>query len=361
MPHDADLDTIGLKYCTDKASFHHDYLRFYEQFFAPVRYEKLNILEVGVLDGASLATWEQYFPNASIVGADIAAGTKRFERGRVSIEILDQGNIEEVTQAAIRRGPFDIVIEDGSHLWEHQITSLRTLFPFVRDGGIYIVEDLQTNYGGMQAHYRGVSSITCMEYLKKLIDIRVGDTEIDLTTIEDAFLRTYGRSMQFMTFYRRACLIKKTVVSSHRAVGPGTSLVGRDPAADWQNVAIVAHVSEHGDIHGGDGWINLGSAMAVQGLSMTSKDAALQYRVRFADRSWSDWCEEGAFRGTRGESELLQGFAVRLREGLPHSYRLRVLGAFVDHDTIVEALAGQDCTSPSAGALIGLQIDLARV
>ncbi len=228
MAPETDLDSIGLKHGTDKASSHHDYLAFYEQFFAPMRHGRVNILEVGVLNGASLATWEEYFPNGSIVGADIDATTKRFQRGRVSIEILDQANIEEVTQAAIRRGPFDIVIEDGSHLWEHQITSLKTLFPFVRDGGIYIVEDLQKNYGGMQAGYRGVSSTTCVEYLKRLVDVRVGDSEVDLATIEDPFLRTYGRSMQFITFYRRACLIKKRMPRR----------IGRPARATWWSRAI---------------------------------------------------------------------------------------------------------------------------
>src|SRR5579859_423149 len=151
------LDAIGLKHRTDKSSRGHDYLNFYETYFAPMRGEKLNILEIGIFNGASLSTWAEYFPRANIVGADINPATKRFERKGIAVEILDQSDIEQLVQVAVKHGPFDIIIEDGSHMWEHQITSLRTLFPFVRNNGIYIVEDLQTNY---RESYRGVASIT---------------------------------------------------------------------------------------------------------------------------------------------------------------------------------------------------------
>lgn len=62
-----------------------------------------------------MGTSFDYFPNAGIVGADITPATKRFERGRVSVEILDQSDVEQLTLMAIKHAPFDIVIEDGSH------------------------------------------------------------------------------------------------------------------------------------------------------------------------------------------------------------------------------------------------------
>ena len=167
------LDEIGLKHGTDKASSDHDYLRFYESFLEGKRLSELSILEVGVFNCQSLKTWEEYFPNGRIVGVDITQGAKRFERGRIAIEIADQSDIQQLTDVAVKHGPFDLVVEDGSHLCEHQITTLRTLFPFVRDEGIYIVEDLQTNFGRMLEDYRGVSSTTCVEYLKKWLDLRV--------------------------------------------------------------------------------------------------------------------------------------------------------------------------------------------
>jgi hypothetical protein len=111
------------EYRTDKASSGHNYLDFYETFFAPLRHKQLtNLLEIGVFEGASRKTWPEYFPNSKIIGADIFPEARRFERDRVIIEVLDQSNIDDLTRLSLKHGPFDLVIEDGSHMWEHQIT-----------------------------------------------------------------------------------------------------------------------------------------------------------------------------------------------------------------------------------------------
>jgi RHS repeat-associated protein len=65
------LDEIGLKFGTDKSSIYHNYLSFYERFFERYRDEPIKLLEIGVAGGASLAMWNEYFPQALIVGADI--------------------------------------------------------------------------------------------------------------------------------------------------------------------------------------------------------------------------------------------------------------------------------------------------
>lgn len=178
-------------------------------FFAAMRNKPLTVLEVGVLGGASLRTWRDYFPNAKIIGADINRNAKQFEEDRVQIEIMDQSNLEDLTRVAMKHGPFHLIIEDGSHKWEHQITSLRTLFPFVADKGFYVVEDLHTNYGKNADTYKGVSTSTCMDLLKAWLDLCVGGTLRDFNEIEDAFLRTYGRATEFMIFKNAVCLIKK--------------------------------------------------------------------------------------------------------------------------------------------------------
>lgn len=355
------LDKIGLRFGTDKASTGHDYLSFYEKFLSPLRNLQLSILEVGVLGGASLKTWESYFPNAKVTGADIVPASKRFEGGRVGIEILDQSNIQELTQLALNHGPFDIVIEDGSHMCEHQITTLKTLFPFVKSDGIYIVEDLQTNYGDMLKSYRGTSTITCVEYLKKLLDIRVADDCIDISMIEDPFLRTYGRSIGFMTFYRRACLIQKNFIASDRQGSPGSSLVGNGAGEASEPIFITAHVSNTGDIFGPKGFINKGAGAHFQGLELRSAESVLEYRVLAQHDNWTPWVPEGAYLGTRGQSKLLTGVAVRLRDDAKGKYLLRVVGLFAGSEELVEAKDGQDCKSANGSPLYGLQVILNKL
>ena len=297
------LDRIGLGHGTDKASSEHGYLEFYEQFFDGFRYKEITILELGILNGASLRTWKDYFPNAKIVGADINPATTRFQDSRIVVELLDQSNIEELTQLAIKHGPFDIVIDDGSHLWDHQITSLRTLFPFVRHDGLYVVEDLQTNYGALASTYRGIATAPCVDYLKRWLDLTLADEELPLDQVEDAFLRTYGRSALMIVFRKRACLIRKRSVLASRHVDPGEALIRDRKQPNRLCVQLLAHVGNQGDVHGPAGVVNLGGDRSTfQGLSITSGANVLEYRVRAPDGQWSDWTREGDFVGTRGQS-----------------------------------------------------------
>ena len=355
------LDALGLKHGTDKASSYHNYLNVYETFFAPLRNDQLTILEIGVFNGASLRTWEEYFPKAKIIGVDIVPASRWHERNRVTIELADQSNVEHLTRLAMKHGPFDIIIEDGSHMWEHQITSLRTLFPFLKDGGIYIVEDLQTNYGSMQEKYKGVASSTCVEYLEKWLNLLVADDQTEISDVEDAFLRTYGRAVQFITFYRRACLLRKQFPPVVWAVDAGRSLVPGGKGRHSVAVSIIVHVTHKGDVVGPSGFVDLGSdASTFEGFLIDSNEDAFEYRVRLVDLSWSGWTQKGNFAGTRGRAMLVTGFTIRLLEGAKERYVLRAFGRFAGSGHPIEVSDGQDCLSVSGGALCGIQVDLAR-
>jgi len=55
----------------------------------------------------------------------------------------------QLQQAVNNWGPFDIVIDDGSHISQHQIKTFEYCFIHcVKPGGLYIVEDLQTSFYG---------------------------------------------------------------------------------------------------------------------------------------------------------------------------------------------------------------------
>ncbi|SIQ61615.1 MULTISPECIES: class I SAM-dependent methyltransferase [Acidiphilium] len=356
MDVDLSLNEIGLKNGTDKSSSYHNYLNFYEQYFSKIRSRKLNILEIGVLDGASLRTWEEYFSNSTIVGADIVPSAKFHEAGRIKIELLDQSNIEELTRLAVKYGPFDLIIEDGSHMWEHQITSLRTLFPFLKSSGIYIVEDLQTNYGDMYKLYKGISALSCVDYLKKWVDLRVGDDLVDIDSVEDAFLRTYGRAAESITFYRRACLIKKLFIPIIRESQPFFD-IPQPTSSVQKTLKIAAHISNQGDVLGNDGFVNFSSEnFPIQGFSIELDERLIHYRVQYSDSTWSDWFDQGMFAGTRGESRELIGFTCRLLESEKTRWSIRTVGKFVGTNQQVIAGDGEDCRSPSGGALIAMHV-----
>ena len=58
-------------------------------------------------------------------------------------EQADAGFLQKV---AGEFGPFDLIIDDGSHVNAHVITTFEVLFPLLKTGGLYVVEDTQTSY-----------------------------------------------------------------------------------------------------------------------------------------------------------------------------------------------------------------------
>ena len=211
------LDAIGLRAGTDKASHHHDFLRFYETFFAPIRFEDVSILEIGVYKGNSLAMWSEYFSRGRIVAIDVDSSTKQFETRRAQVEIADQGDIADLIRVATRHGPFDIVLDDGSHCWDHQMTSFRYLLPFVKPGRFYVLEDLDTSYGSYVAQFQHGAPEPPARFLQRMADYMVGDAALDIAGEQDTFIRSYARRLEFIAFARRTAVLKLRDIPSGAA------------------------------------------------------------------------------------------------------------------------------------------------
>jgi len=362
----ASLDEVGRKAGTDKSSAHHDYLRFYERFFSDLRDKPINLLEIGVFHGASVRMWEEYFSHGSIVGADIDRAAVRFRTDRTAIEIVDQSNIQNLIDLGVKRGPFDIVIDDGSHLWEHQITTLRMLFPFVKPGGFYVVEDLQTNFGSLATDYQGVSSVTCVEYLKQLVDLRLGDEQIDIQLEEDPFLRTFGKMTEYLVFTRHACLIQKknNISRDPFTTQPLRAVEGFDRSPI---LGLVGHVGNFGDVvSNGAGFISIPESFsgAIQGFQLIvspTLERQIEYRGRLSDGSWTDWQPGNSFVGSRRKHQSLVGAAARLNGELQRDFSLELLCQFENSGDIQTAGNGEDCTTETGTQpLRGLQVILSR-
>jgi hypothetical protein len=57
----------------------------------------------------------------------------------------DQSSPADLHNVIALTGNPDVVIDDGSHIGEHILTSFRSLFPYVRPGGMDVIEDLATS------------------------------------------------------------------------------------------------------------------------------------------------------------------------------------------------------------------------
>jgi hypothetical protein len=146
-----DLTEIGRRCGTDKAT-EHRYTPHYEHHLAHLRDETFTMLEIGIggyyeagQGGESLRMWRRYFQDAEIVGLDFI--DKRFVAGpRISVYVGDQTDPEILHRIFEEKGPITVVIDDGSHHPEHVRATFEMVFPLLADGGIYVIEDVQTSY-----------------------------------------------------------------------------------------------------------------------------------------------------------------------------------------------------------------------
>jgi hypothetical protein len=112
-------------------------------FFTPLRNEKLNILEIGIDKGNSLLTWRDYFKESEIHGIDIRGDYEYLHDDRTFTHIVDQSKKEELTIFGQKYPEyFDVIIVDGSHNAEDDILTFNTLFPYLKPGGLFCIEDL---------------------------------------------------------------------------------------------------------------------------------------------------------------------------------------------------------------------------
>lgn len=142
------LEEIAKPFNTDKISVH-GYHRFYNRAFAPFRHMHVRLLEIGVLEGGSLKLWTAFFPRYEKVwglghGAD---SLQSIDIPGAEIFHGDQSKKADLDNVVLRTGgDYDIIVDDGSHVPLHQVFTFLILFPHVKPGGVYIVEDIETSF-----------------------------------------------------------------------------------------------------------------------------------------------------------------------------------------------------------------------
>jgi hypothetical protein len=204
-----DLLELCLKHETDKAS--HGYLAAYQEHFSGRRTEVTTVLEIGVggygdvdKGGESLRMWAEYFPNAMIHGVDIH-NKSAIDTTRIKTHEGSQIDADFLDRLMQKTGAPDIVIDDGSHVNEHIIFTFEHLFPHVRPGGFYVIEDLATSYmpeyGGdpQNLDRRDIST----GYIKTLVDV------IHHDVIAGRSPGSFDGMIESMSLYKELCVIKK--------------------------------------------------------------------------------------------------------------------------------------------------------
>jgi hypothetical protein len=147
------------KHGSDKGSYH-NYTTIYYDYFNDISNNNLNVFELGLgtnytdipssmgpngKPGASLYGWKEFFPNSNIYGADI---DKRilFSSDRIKTYYCDQTNTQSINNlwnnSDLINLEFDIILDDGLHEFNANLTFFENSFFKLKKGGKYIIEDL---------------------------------------------------------------------------------------------------------------------------------------------------------------------------------------------------------------------------
>ena len=125
--------------CNDKDGIH-TYVDTYDKLFKPFQ-KGCSILEIGLAKGDSILLWDKYFTNTKIVGCDLSIV---FEPAAYEndVELIACDGTKPELLDKLNGQKFDIMIDDGSHMTQDQITTFNLLKGSMNKGGVYIIEDI---------------------------------------------------------------------------------------------------------------------------------------------------------------------------------------------------------------------------
>jgi hypothetical protein len=198
-----ELEILARKYNTDKRqndegqNIYHGYTDTYFKLFENEKYEYQNILEIGAQSGASLLMWYEFFPNSMIYSIDLGTDPlyKNVSNDRIKILIADQSD-ENIITNYFKNISFDFILDDGSHLSKHHQQSFRFLWPKLKSGGYYIIEDLDTCYNRAFRETDDMSSST-VYWLKSMqqnqpFSYYIGQDELKIISQEIRYITFVG-------------------------------------------------------------------------------------------------------------------------------------------------------------------------
>lgn len=131
----------------------------YDQFFKQIELKEsakgksLNVLEVGMWDGGSAVFWNEILQPNLFIGIDILdeGGTdvyKNYVRTHSdnffnywNTSQTDREKITTIFDRHLKGQSLDLVFDDASHRYHQTLESFNIIFPYLKKGGIYIIED----------------------------------------------------------------------------------------------------------------------------------------------------------------------------------------------------------------------------
>ncbi len=193
----------------------------YEKHFSRFRNTRMRILEIGINEGGSMLLWRNYFgADCEIHGLDINPNARNVVADDVFVHIGSQDDEEFLLSIVRQHGPFDIVIDDGSHFMDHQIRSFETLYPTMTERGVYVCEDAFTSYWREYSGKVGGAN-TFIEYAKGLVD----ELHAYWATDDNMEPTPFTNSTEGIYFYSGAVVFERAPVEPPKCVARHKDIV----------------------------------------------------------------------------------------------------------------------------------------
>ena len=217
LTHKNRMYEIGKNLYTDKI-YYHQYYKYYDQFLQPYYDSSGCMIEIGLgqHDAPSSKLWLDLFKNAYIYGIDILlnyTSTDRFKPLQ-----CDQSNMNDLLliKEQLHGKNIFFINDDGSHIPEHQLLTFNILFPLLQNGGVYIIEDIETSYWihgncyNYDTNYGYKNNRSIIEIFKDAIDNINSEFIYDKNILStNVWHQNYIESI---TFAKNCIIIKKNLI-----------------------------------------------------------------------------------------------------------------------------------------------------
>nr|NQU89843.1 class I SAM-dependent methyltransferase [Bacteroidota bacterium] len=182
-----------------------NYFEIYERHFSRFRKKPITLLEIGVGYGGSLQMWKSYFgKKAVIIGLDIDPICKSSEENQIEVHIGSESDRVFLNELKDKIPQLDILIDDGGHMMDQQITGFEELFSHVKENGVYLCEDVCTSYWEeFEGGYKRAN--TFIEYSKNFIDyLNAYHSRENTLTVNE-----FTKSVKSIHYYDNVLVIEK--------------------------------------------------------------------------------------------------------------------------------------------------------
>lgn len=217
------FEEIANKCGTDKSRIH-GYHRFFTLFLSQLsRGDAFTIIEIGYGQGESIQLWKTLFPNSDLICLD--RDISKTGEGYTVIK-ADQNSIDSLQEAIQNVSkPVQLIIDDGSHHPQHQLTTFSKLFSeLLEEGGFYIVEDIETSYWlagelygnpmrfGLFSRWSAIEAFKlCIDYTNRLFISEEDKNLVEYSMMICGLTPQAAQLIESITFGQNCVIAKKSI------------------------------------------------------------------------------------------------------------------------------------------------------